>query len=317
MTGSEAPPDRNDAKTLSPEEAFTLLGNDTRVGILQALWNAFESGLGDNARTYSELFEEVDIRDSGNFSYHLEKLTGPFVRQTEDGYELKQTGINVVRAVVSGTVTQDPAFGPTAIDVDCPICGAQMQIEYVDELLLATCTRCDGLRTWGDTAGMVFLGLVPPVLMDERSVEEGFRAGVTFIMHQLAALHAGVCPHCSGIPKRWLEVCDDHQRGFDTHCPNCGRYHLSEAWMRCTTCKWQVFPPASLTALVDPAVTAFYHGHGIDHRFDTWEGLERSFDIEEEIVSQDPLQVGFTLPAGDDELRLVIDEQLNLVDEDL
>ena len=300
----------------SPVETFALLGNETRVDILQALWERFESGGGDNALPYSTLFDSVDISDSGNFSYHLEKLTGPFVRQTEDGYELKQTGINVVRAVVSGTVTQDPEFGPTGIDVDCPLCRAQMQIKYEDELLLATCSSCDGLRTWGDTEGMVFLGLVPPVLMAERSVEEGFQAGVTFIMHQLAALHAGVCPHCSGIPDRKLEVCDDHQRGPDNHCPNCNRYHLSEGWMLCKTCKWRVFPPASLAVLTDPAVTAFYHDHGIDHRFDTWEGLERSFDIKEEIVSRDPLRVGFTLPAGDDELRLVVDEHLDLVDND-
>lgn len=302
---------------VSPQEAFGLLGNDTRVGILQALWDEFESGLGDNSLPYSELFDRVDITDSGNFSYHLEKLTGAFVRQTDTGYELKQTGINVVRAVVSGTVTQDPAFGPTEIDVDCPICGAPLQIAYDDELLVATCSTCAGLRTWGDMEGMVFLGLVPPVLMDQRSVEEAFRAGVTFIMHQLAALHSGVCPHCSGIPESRLEVCDDHKRGSGTHCPNCNRYHLSEAWMRCQTCKWRVFPPASLAVLTDPTVTAFYHDHGIDHRFDTWEGLERSFDFEEHAVSRDPLQVSFTVPAGDGELRLVIDEHLDLVERNL
>jgi len=296
-----------------PVETFALLGNETRIGILLALWEQFESGLGDNALPYSVLFDAVDISDSGNFSYHLEKLTGPFVRQTEDGYELKQTGINVLRAVESGTVTQDPTFGPTGIDVDCPICGAPVEVRYDDELLLATCSACDGLRSWRDHEGMIFLGVVPPVLMDERSVEEGFRAATTFIVHQLAALHAGVCPHCSGRAEGRLEVCDDHRRGSATRCPNCERYHLSEAWMVCRTCKWRVFPPASIAVLADPAVTAFYHEQGVDHRFATWEALERSFDFEEEIVSRDPLRVGFTVPAGDDELRVVVDEHLQVV----
>lgn len=80
-----SPTERNGGDAVSPDEAFAPLGNDTRVGILQALWDVFESGKGDNAIPYSELFDQVDIRDSGNFSYHLEKLTGPFVRQTRVG----------------------------------------------------------------------------------------------------------------------------------------------------------------------------------------------------------------------------------------
>lgn len=48
-----------------------------RVSILQTLWDAFESGRGGDDLSYSELFEAVDYDDSGNFSYHLQKLTGP------------------------------------------------------------------------------------------------------------------------------------------------------------------------------------------------------------------------------------------------
>jgi len=58
--------------SLSPDEAFALLANDTRVGILRALWADFESGKRGNALPYSELFGRVEIADSGNFSYHLE-----------------------------------------------------------------------------------------------------------------------------------------------------------------------------------------------------------------------------------------------------
>jgi DNA-binding transcriptional ArsR family regulator len=119
--------------SLSPDEAFGLLGNDTRVGIMRALWDAFESGTNDNELTYSELFERVDYDDSGNFSYHLEKLTGPFIRQTDLGYELKQTGINVVRAVLAGTMIDDPVLGPTAVDATCPLCDAPIEISTTAE----------------------------------------------------------------------------------------------------------------------------------------------------------------------------------------
>lgn len=298
----------------SPVETFALLGNETRVDILQALWERFESGLGDNAISYSTLFDRVDIADSGNFSYHLEKLTGPFVRRTDEGYELKQTGINVVRAVVSGTVTHDPEFGPTPVGVECPLCASPVEVAYADELVVALCTGCDGLRTWGDTSGFLFGGIVPPVLMDQRPVEAAFRAAVTYVMYQLAAIHDGVCPHCSGVPDRWLEACRDHTPGPTSHCPNCEKYHQAEAWMVCRTCKWRVFPPATIAVISLPRVAAFYHDGGVEHRFATWDGVVRSFEIEEEIASADPLRVAFTVPAAEAATRLVIDEDLVVVD---
>lgn len=138
-------PERSpDPYVLSPDEAFALLGNETRVGILQALWDAFESGKGDNALPYSELFEQVDIRDSGDFSYHLEKLTGPFVRGSDEGYELKQTGINVVRAIVAGTMINDPEFGPTRVDIACPICVLLSRSDTQTNSLLPPAQRVKG-----------------------------------------------------------------------------------------------------------------------------------------------------------------------------
>lgn len=309
-----SPADRNHSEGLSPEEVFAILGNTTRVGILQALWTQFVSGPHTNALPYSDLFDRVDITDSGNFSYHLEKLTGPFVHRTDAGYALKQTGINVIRAVVAGTVTTDPSFDSTPIDIECPICNGTVEVAYEDELLTASCTVCGGLLSWDDTPGFLFGGLVPPAIMDQRPVEEAFRAGVTFVMYQIAALQAGVCPHCGGLPDQQLDVCFDHRPGEGDHCPHCDRRHRAEAWMGCGTCKWSVFPPASVAVLSEPVVTAFYHDRGIDHRFATWEGIARSFDIEEEVLTQDPLRLGFRVPASSDTFEIAIDENLDVVD---
>lgn len=306
-------PDEEDT-SLSPDEAFGLLGNDTRVNILQALWDAFESGTGDNELAYSELFAQVDYDNSGNFSYHLEKLTGPFIRQTANGYELKQTGINVIRAVVTGTITGDPEFGPTEIAVACPRCGSAIEIAYADEILTAACTDCVGAMRWNDDPGILYLGLVPPALLDHRSIEASFRAAVTLTNYQLATLHDGVCPHCAGLPDRRLAVCYDHQPGPDSLCSNCDRYAQAEAVMVCRSCKWQVFPPATIVVLADPHVTAFYHDHGIDHRFASWEAVARSFELDEELVSEEPLHMQYTVPAGDEELRLTLDGTLDVLE---
>lgn len=141
---------------LTPDETFALLGDETRVGILQALWDEFESGRGGNSVPYSKLFDQTAIDDSGNFSYHLQKLIGPFVRKTDDGYEPKQTGTNVMRAVVEGTVIDDPSFGPTPIDSACPICGGAIEIAYWDELMTVSCTECEGRIHGGDGPGHLF-----------------------------------------------------------------------------------------------------------------------------------------------------------------
>lgn len=314
MVNPDSPSGPDGSDSLSPDEAFALLGNDTRVGILQALWDTFESGTGDNAVPYSALFEHVDYDDSGNFSYHLEKLTGPFVRQTDEGYELKQTGINVVRAVVTGTMIDDPQFGPTRIDLACPFCDAPVEVTYADELVTAHCTACPGSRPWNGTPGFLFGGLVPPASIGQRPVEEAFRAAVIYVMYQIAALHDGGCPHCASPPQTTVDVCADHQPGAGTLCPNCGWAHMAEGWMVCSTCKRSAFPPVKAVVLNDPRVTAFYHNHGVDHRFASWETIVRSTDVGEELLSEEPLRMRFTIRAGEDELRLTVDEELTVID---
>ena len=299
---------------LSPDEVFALLGNDTRVGILQVLWDAFESGKGDNAHPYSELFEQVDIRDSGNFSYHLEKLTGPFVRGGDEGYELKQTGINVVRAIVAGTVINDPEFGPTRVDIACPICDTPIEIAYADELVTATCTACEGALRWNGESGFLFLGLVPPAGIEQRSIEDAFRATATHTFREIAALADDVCPHCASSVETTLDVCPDHDSGTETLCPTCDRSHMADVWMVCATCKRSAFPPARGVVLDHPAVTTFYHEHDIEYRFASWETAVHSFDVREELISGDPLELRFRIPAGDDELQLTVDDELNVLD---
>jgi len=308
-----SPSGRGGPDALSPEEVFALLGNDTRVGILRALWDAFESGRGDNALPYSELFAGVDIDDSGNFSYHLEKLTGPFVRQTAEGYELKQTGINVVRAVVAGTVTGDSTVGPTPVGVACPLCGAPVEITYSDELMIVSCTTCDGRSRWNGESGHLFGAFVPPIGVDQHPIEEAFRAAIAYSLHETAVFHEGVCPHCLGPVETTVDACTDHDPA-DTLCPNCDRFNMADAWMVCATCKRSIPPPVALVVLDDPGVTAFYHEHGVDHRFATWDTVARSYRIEEELLSADPLEMCVTIPAEGDELRVVLDGELNPVD---
>ncbi|PSQ07990.1 transcriptional regulator, partial [Halobacteriales archaeon QS_5_68_33] len=76
--------------TLSPDEAFAALGNEARLEILRTL------GASDGPLTYAELYERVEYDDPSNFSYHLNKLAGHFVRKTDRGYGLWDAGRRVV-----------------------------------------------------------------------------------------------------------------------------------------------------------------------------------------------------------------------------
>lgn len=314
MEDSSSPSKSAGPARLSPDEAFGLLSDGTRVDILLALWDTFESGRGGNDVPYAELMDRVGMRDSGNFSYHLQKLIGPFVRKTEHGYELKQTGINVVRGVVAGTVIGDPEINPTAVDIACPICGAPVEVAYADELMAASCTACEGILRWNEVPGILFLGLVPPACVEGRSAEGALRAAVTCTFYEMAALLDNVCPHCSRPIETTVNVCPAHNPESETLCSNCHRRHLAEAWIVCSTCKRSVFPPVATAVLAQPTVIAFYCDHGINHRFASWETVARRTEVNEELLSEDPLRVRVTIPAGDDEHRVTLDEELCVLD---
>lgn len=93
--------DEGDTSALSPDDAFAVLGNDTRMKILQTLGEA------DEPLRFSELRDRIGVRDSGRFNYHLDKLTGHFITETDDGYALRPAGTRVVEAVLSRVVVDD------------------------------------------------------------------------------------------------------------------------------------------------------------------------------------------------------------------
>ncbi|WP_049922067.1 winged helix-turn-helix domain-containing protein [Halopiger djelfimassiliensis] len=101
-------------------EALDALANEHRIAILRALADA------DGPLSFSELREEIEMRDTGRFNYHLTELLGRFVRETPDGYRLGPAGKRVVLAGAdlgreSATLLAE-SDAPQS-DGDCPVCG--------------------------------------------------------------------------------------------------------------------------------------------------------------------------------------------------
>ncbi|MFC6731394.1 DUF7351 domain-containing protein [Haladaptatus sp. GCM10025893] len=121
-----------------PDEAFALLGNETRVAILRELADASDTPL-----SFSALRERVGMRDSGQFNYHLGKLTGIFIDKVDAGYRLRYAGAHVMGAILAGAYEQAGTVGPFSLDDPCPVCGGTLEFSYEDERALVVCADCD------------------------------------------------------------------------------------------------------------------------------------------------------------------------------
>jgi hypothetical protein len=216
----------------SATEAFELLGNETRVAILLALWEAFDAfpeGTWDptdgNAVPFSTLYDRVEYDTTANFSYHLEKLEGRFIRKTNDGYELLPAGHEIVRTIIGIAGTNEATFEPVEIGIPCPICGAVTAITYQNQRLYRVCTECDGYHMLSDDypAGLLMSTLANPAGFRNRTPNEIFAATRTRIYHEYAQRITGICPVCSGQTETKLHICDVHDPRANEACPACGR----------------------------------------------------------------------------------------------
>lgn len=301
---------------LSPDEAFALLGEETRLAILQALGDA------EGPLSFSTLFERVDYDTTANFSYHLERLRGHFVRETEEGYALRQAGNRVVEAVLSGAVTRSPVVERTPVERPCQHCRAPtVEVEYVEEEVGVYCTRCRG-QYGGDGADegslpsererIGYLHL-PPAGIPGRTPAEMLDAAEVWTTLQAQSLHRGVCPRCSAAVHDELTVCAEHDPD-DGICPRCDRRFAVHAHSRCTNCPFELGGAAIGHLHAHAEVLSFLFDHGIDPFSPSSPSVLLVADFEEELIATDPLEVRFTFTIEGDELVLSVDEELEVIE---
>lgn len=302
-------------------EAFALLGNDTRLSILLALWEEYDPHANDNAVPLSRIFDRIEHNDRGNVSYHLTKLKGQFVQQhsKRGGYELRETGLKLVRAIIAGAGVQDIALDPTEIDQACPFCDAPTTIGFRDGVVLHSCTECDGSsHVETDTDGLLSGIPFDPAGVAQRTPEELRAASTVAALHQVQSLFDGLCLACSGPVKSWLEWCPDHDPTGG--CDHCGQHFEAWARFRCRTCKNHSTTSPKSLALFHPSVISFYDNHGISTQLqaDDFESIVRVFDLidahQMAIVSQNPLRVSVRVARDEDTVELTFDEMVNVVD---
>ncbi|MCD2201441.1 hypothetical protein LPA44_16355 [Halobacterium sp. KA-4] len=288
--------------------------------ILQALGNATEPV------SFSELHDDVSVRDSGQFNYHLNKLVGHFVEQTEDGYRLRQAGRRVIEAILSGAVTKAPKFELTTIDEQCHYCGAQIAVRYSEERVQIYCTNCEGAYASprptdepdvpGDYGSLGAM-LLPPAGVEGRTPEAAYRAAWTWGNLEILAMASGICPRCSADTEPTIDICEDHN-STEGICGSCGRRYAVFLTSNCTNCNYKIGGGLFLAFCTITPLLSFLLEHDINPISPDVTDIHKlnrvHEDYTEDILTINPLKVRLTTTIEGDEFALTVDEDLEISD---
>ncbi|WP_255195776.1 winged helix-turn-helix domain-containing protein [Halorarius litoreus] len=287
---------------LGPEAAFKILGNETRLTILDTLWAPWEP----EPMAFEKLRKAVGISDGSQFNYHLKKLLdGEFVQKIDGKYAIRHAGAEVVWAVRRGYLTDHPELEPWETSGRCGTCGEPLYARYADELFFVECHACDRLH---------HIGPFPPTALADRTPVKALLVHDLVARTNVTLARRGICPMCnarmdrtlardySESPVRSFYLDEDDDRGLT-------------AWHVCSQCGvWVSITP--MEAVVDhPAVVELYREHGFDlDSVPRWELPWLVDPSNATVVTDDPLRVTVTVAVEDNELVLTLDEGFEVVD---
>lgn len=298
------------------DEAFQLLADETRLSILQALWESYDP-MAPEPVAFSDLQELVDVTDPGRFNYHLGKLSTHFIRRTEDGYVLREAGKRIMRVVISGTAVDDISIDPVEIDVSCIFCDGATEIEYEDGLLSHRCLGCTSRCVVEYPPSLLSQEELPPAGLVGRAPDEIYYLNRVWMNHREGSAKNGVCPECAGpMPVDSIRICEEHDPD-PTHedvCESCGSIFWGMVFHVCQVCKFFLQVPTLFYPPTHPAVISFYYDHGVEFDMASHEDHAHMLEYQEEVVSEDPLRLRTTIPLEGDEIRVEFNDQMEVVD---
>ena len=277
------------ADNLDPADAFSLLGNEHRIRILEALATVDEPPV-----TFSTLYGAVECTDSALFNYHLDQLTGHFVTSTDDGYQLSQPGAKVVRAVLAGSINTRPR-GTIEIDDPCVHCSSQLNAVYEDGMLSLVCSQCD--HGHGEYS-------FPPGGLNDRTDAEVLQAFDQRVKHLHCLAKDGVCHECNGRVETTLERDGDCCLGSQIRAEH-----------ECLQCGYTLCSAVGLGLLDQSPVVSFYADHGIDLATTPYWQLDWCVsDHPVNVLAEDPWEIAVTITHGSASLEVLLNGSLEVLD---
>lgn len=275
---------------LDPADAFALVGNETRLSILEALWAADEQPV-----SFSDLRREVGMRDSAQFNYHLQQLTDHFVTQVEEGYTFRHAGEKIVRSVIAGSFTEDPSLEPFPVEGSCYACDGPLEASYEDEQFAIDCVDCG--RGHGEYA-------FPPGGLNDRTREEVAAAFDQRVRHLHCLAADGVCPECNGRMETTVVE--------DGHCCLGVGIRVDH---ECAQCDHTLCSAVGLRLLDHADVVGFHRDRGVSLSDRPYWTLPWCVSDEyTRIADRDPLRLEVRMPLAGDELRVTMDGELAVLE---
>jgi hypothetical protein len=304
----------DEGRTSVAADTFSLLANEHRMSIVRALAAPGEDGhdpagltdrqvyiadtVGPPSKSYSELKAATDIRDNGQFNYHLNELLGTFVRKDDDRYRLTWLGLLANHMAATKLETDDVGRSFDA-DADCLACGATLRAVYTDEQFFElTCPDCG---TSYEQMHVAARGV-------ESHTDTGLLGAVASrAYHERGIFATGVCPRCSGPVEHRvvLPPDDEHARTVPQPLVYC----------RCTACHAPDFPTVGGLLLAHPAVVGFYHDHGVDlRRTRPWTLSFAASWAAVTVESSDPVRLSVRARCDGETLTVTVDETATVRD---
>ena len=278
------------------DDAFGLVADETRVDILRALWETADRG---ESVSFSDLRDQVGVRDSGRFNYHLDRLTPEFVRHRDDGYALTYAGLEVVGAALSGAYTDavGRTYGPVDV-ADCRAdgCDGTTQLRYDEGAVVFECDTCDRAPD---------IVPAPPVLVDAHDIGSDPNVASQFGMAVIETINRGFCHVCNGPVDHAVARVDPR---YDAELPD-----AVDIITECDECGWRRRAGAVSALIGHPAVVSRLYDAGIDYQSTPHWRQAWITDAEETVTGEDPVRVQVETPIGDDRVTFILDGDLELV----
>ena len=284
--------------------AFSVLDSGVRLAILDSLYErTVASGpLAGNA-AYSTIKADVDVEDSGRFSYHLDRLTDRFVTKTEDGYRLAEPGREVVRLRRTGRLTQDPSVEAEPVDGTCYYCGSGVEALYRRGYLVTWCPECPGLIEHELVADGTLASLsYPPSGVSGVDIGTAFERSHRRAAHAFRAMADGFCPNCGHDVTATLPPGEGGNPGDDGY----GFDHVNHDGMvrfACVHCGHRRISHPLYAAADRNPMADFFATNGIDR------GWDRVAAVMSWPVIDDGDELVFETPDG---TRFRVDEELEV-----
>jgi DNA-binding transcriptional ArsR family regulator len=289
MTNEKTDDTVGDEHGTDPADAFGALSDPLRVDILQTLAAHHRETDGGESIGFAELRRAVDVRDSGRFRYHVERLRGRFVEKTDEGYHLTYAGVEVVAAILMGTYTEQVSRGPEDLDSVCFVCEESAMATYENGHCLVTCANSHPLFQWA----------IPPSAAADTTLPEIVDVAELLAYQAIERALAGICPRCYQHLETEVLVNETARPGFRAECEACGM---------------RLIGPVGFCLLIDPQVAAFYRRHGRELREHyIWEHSFVQDEASSTVTEDSSVRVEIDVCVDEETLKVIVDETGHVV----